>query len=595
MADYPNAERLIAARGKRLGYADRHTSFSPFHSDIGVCPGPRGIACLFLHYNKTTVTMGEPFLDLGAVAGDAECSAVRIAQQYEQGSADIAFYDHNSWVVDCRGVPACEYTLKTDWLMAHERVTRPAGDTLVFDCSMPTADKVDGEPDQLFPLVLGLRVVTGTITEGDGIAHPLCLESDDDGRMVIAFSLHMLEVDHARITQRLGAAPDSAAEAVDRTKAWMERALDRLAVPAGDTDAARTVARAAYTLLSISAAAPGMYNGRIGSWPNRGAYARHFLWDACFHAPGLEKMETRLAEDALLVLTENMRCDGKIPEFICSTWMFTGGSQSPLIGWAGLQIVKARDDMDLAQTLIAALRKNTRWWLEQRMTQSGLIYAYHGYETGADNSPRLDPGPSVACDMNAYLLNQMRSCAEMARMIGDTEGAAADDAQADAFGKRIIDYLYDEKDNIFYDRIVQTGRMLAIKTPAAFLPLWAGVPLPEDRAWSMIEQYLLNGDHFFGPVPFPSVAYDEPTFDCAGGWRGSTWPPNVCLMVALLKAYGYEAEWRRAMQRYCEVVEADGAMHEFHNSITGEPMGKAEQGWTAAVYLKFRDELEEKQ
>ncbi len=179
--------------------------------------------------------------------------------------------------------------------------------------------------------------------------------------------------------------------------------------------------------------------------------------------------------------------------------------------------------------------KNNRWWLTQRMTRWGIITCPEPLETGWDDTPRLDHGPILALDMNSYLLLQMRCCAELAKRIGDTVTQAQTQAMVHTHAARMVERLYDEKDNLFKDVLVATGEKLPIKTPACFLPLLAGVPIEESKARRMIENSLLNPNHFFGSVPFPCVAYDEPTYHAQKWWRGPTWMPVAYLMLEVLR------------------------------------------------------------
>jgi putative isomerase len=65
----------------------------------------------------------------------------------------------------------------------------------------------------------------------------------------------------------------------------------------------------------------------------------------------------------------------------------------------------------------------------------------------------------------------------------------------------------------------------------------------------LIETVLLDPKQFFGSVPFPSVAYDEPTYDPRGYWRGRAWPHISYWLVELLHRYGYPREADAAADR----------------------------------------------
>jgi glycogen debranching enzyme len=115
-----------------------------------------------------------------------------------------------------------------------------------------------------------------------------------------------------------------------------------------------------------------------------------------------------------------------------------------------------------------------------------------------------------------------------------------------------------------------------------FLPLWAGVPLPEAEIRKIIEQHMLNPNEFFGEKPFPSVSYDDPTYDPNGYWRGRIWPHFVYWMVQTLWRYGYHAEAELTADRILDLFRATPWLHENYNSATGS-------GWDPERKIGFPD------
>jgi putative isomerase len=299
-------------------------------------------------------------------------------------------------------------------------------------------------------------------------------------------------------------------------------------------------------------------------------------------------MEPKLAEDSLLILTENLRSDGKMGHFICSTWVRPQATQPALVGWAGLRLVKLRNDKELAAKLLKPLCKNAEWWLTQRVTRFGIVSSINPVETGWDDTPRFDKGPVLPCDMNSYVLMQMRACEEFASMTGEKELELQIKKQADAFAKKMIEILYDPGENIFKDVLLETGEQLSLKSPACFIPLLADIPIEKDRAIRMIKDHLLDPKKFFGNVPFPSIAYDEEEYKPEKWWRGPTWIPIAYFMLEVLYKYGFEEEYRIASKRLYNMIIDDGRISELFNSKTGEGLGSKQQGWTAAILLKLR-------
>ena len=584
-----SSQTLARLLGDTLDYSRPDTSFSPFYSDVGLGIDAQqgGIRHLYLHYNRRTTAFLDPFLPFPAPT-QAACAALSVHQTLPQGSVMIAFCGHNTWLVEAQGGLGSSMHF-ADANLTEARRAAVGTETILFDGYLPNGDPRD--PDKRFPLVVGLRLLRGHFGAGDGLSQPVQLQPDSEGVLLLAFSARMLAVEHEPLLQRLNQAAPTIAEALRRSQEWLDAALGQINLQADEPREAAVLARAAHALISNASEAPGFLAGRVSAFPSRGRYPTHFLWDSCFQNLALEEMEPRLASDSLLLLTENLRPDGKMPHFICSTWIRPHESQPPLVGWAGQRLIRRRGDTALARQLLPALRRNTQWWLNQRMTRWGLICALHGLETGWDDSPRFDQGATISCDMNAYLLMQMRACAEMAELIGDTAGAAQDRALADEYAQRMVDVLYDRESGLFWDRNVEQNAPVRLKTPACFLPLWAGAPLPETDARRAIESHLLNPSEFFGAVPFPSVAYDEPVYQAEKWWRGPTWLAVAYLMLELLDKYGYAREALAARQRLYAMLIRDGDLREHFNSQTGEGLGAYEQGWTAAICLRLRTEL----
>ena len=420
----------------------------------------------------------------------------------------------------------------------------------------------------------------------------MIIEPDESGNIKAALAVKVSDISCEQIEEKLLVAPDSVKDARLLTEEWLSSAVGSMPCKSDQPPEEKVLAQAIAALIFNASKGPGYLEGRIASFPNRGGYPTHFLWDACFQNLALEYMEPQLAEDALLLLTENLCPDGKMPHFLCSTWVRPNVSQPPLVGWAALRLVQSRKNMGFARSVLEPLKKNTRWWLTHRMTCHGLIGCADPMETGWDDTPRLDKGPVLACDMNSYLLIQMRACAELAKLMGDIATAEEYKAKAEAYAKKMVSLLYDPDANLFKDVLVNTGEKLDIKTPACFLPLLAGVPVEDSTACEMIQKYLLNPDCFYGAVPFPSVSYDDPEYRPNCWWRGPTWIPVAYLMLEVLKKFGYLKEFREAAERIYSVIIKDGGIREVFNSQTGVGMGNYEQGWTAAILLWLKIELE---
>ena len=619
-------DRLVELLGDDLDHGRPDTSFSPFWSNVGLgfaagalqdrTPGlassdgfaggpaaagreapqarPRvpGIATLYLHLNRVTRALGAPFLAVpGRLVADAR-RALTVEQDLGGGRLSVAFGGVDTFLVEATRVDHARLAFLDDPALRLAGVERLGADRR-YRASVPTLDGRD--PDPVLPVTIGARLLHGA---WDDEVAPGRLQAAPDGGWRLLLTVALLDVDDALVDARLDDASVTLDEALGRSRAWLAEALGDWRLPAREHQAARLAATAAYALLS-----PGLLAGparspnhrvgakadargrRLASYPSRGGYPVHFLWDACFHTLGLSGMAPHLATDALEVLTDNVRPDGKLPHFVAATWVRPGASQPPLVGWALERLVDERGDMDLARRVLPALVANHRWWQANRGTRFGLLRCDDPFESGWDDTPRLDGGPILALDMNAYLLRSLRATARLAKRLGQSALAADQADRAARLDAALLRHLYDPERNIFLDADAETGVRRPLLTPAAFLPLWAEVSLPRQRARAMVRETLLDPARLFGPVPFPSVAYDEPAFQPDRWWRGPAWPPIMLLMVELLHGLGFAAEAVEAEERLHRLLLGDGELRELFDARTGAGLGQRLQGWTAAAYL----------
>ncbi len=573
----------------KTSHAVPDRSLSPVYSNFGLCfdahtAGPE----LLLHYNRKTRAVFSPLFSFAAActASSAFLSSVFTGGG---GTYELSYYGTDAFVlrgenassVRVFGSAACR--LQKCWKIS------AAPDLLLYQGYSENGD--DRDPDKYAPVLCGVRVIKGTLRETEGGAQIL---PDPSGGLYFAAAFEVLDISVERLKETLMAAPSGLEDAKRAVRRWVEDCAGGLRCMPADPAARRTFLTAVSGLLMNLTKAPGNLSRCVSSFPSRGGYPTAFLWDSAFQNLAYELMDGKTAADSLLQLAFSMRPDGKLPQFICSTWARPHFTQPALLGWAARRYVERvgaqAAGKELISTMASVLAKNNEWWLTQRITEYGLICCPDGLETGQDDSPRFDNGPVLAVDMNSYLLNQMRATAYFCRLAGDGAGAAQWETRADDFAALMVKYLYDEERNLFFDADPATGERRALVTLSSLIPLWAGVPLPEERIKAMIGDYLLNENCFFGKVPFPCVAYCEPVYESAHWWRGPTWMPVAWLMLEILEKYGYSAQRTAAARRLYGILQKDGVLHELFDSATGEGLGCDEQGWTAAIFIRLSQE-----
>ena len=93
---------------------------------------------------------------------------------------------------------------------------------------------------------------------------------------------------------------------------------------------------------------------------------------------------------------------------------------------------------------------------------------------------------------------------------------------------------------------------------------------------------------FRRPFRFPSAAYDEPSYDPMGYWRGKTWPERLLLDPGDVDREGYAAQAEEAAKRFLAAWFRDKSYSENMGTDPGVYAGggSADYNWgVAAVYL----------
>jgi hypothetical protein len=127
-----------------------------------------------------------------------------------------------------------------------------------------------------------------------------------------------------------------------------------------------------------------------------------------------------------------------------------------------------------------------------------------------------------AIDLQAYLVENLGELATMGEALGEHDASARYRAAARRIVVAANAKLWDDEAGFYFDRWGEPEEVLRVRTPAAFVALYAGDLVPEERARRLLG-HLLDPAAFWTRWPLPSLARDEPTFDPDEYWRGSTW------------------------------------------------------------------------
>ncbi len=385
----------------------------------------------------------------------------------------------------------------------------------------------------------------------------------------------------------VSAAPLPPAEAAQQDLAGVlarwKRQLRRVAPALADGYWQRKLTQASANLLSSTVRAEGFgnFSDKLNLLASPLEWcSTAFFWDAMIGSPTLAMIDPDLQAQVIECFGQHMDRGGLMPSFLNAFPKFAAQRwtecQAPIATWAVCKAWRCGGaEVPLAR-LYPTLKLLNQRWFEVADADGDGFPDWRNTGCVADNSPLYDryrPGGYNGCfnlpahksvSMASYLLMDMRCLEMIAGSLGLTADVAAWQAQRRAFGARVLEELWHAEDGLFYDRDSTFGDATRVKSFFSLLPLWAGIDLSEQDARRAIERHLLNPKEFFGDVPFPSVAYNEPTFDPDGYWRGRTWPHVYFWNTEILSRFGYTREAEIARHRYLRLIASARDIPENH-------------------------------
>jgi hypothetical protein len=332
-----------------------------------------------------------------------------------------------------------------------------------------------------------------------------------------------------------------------------------------------------------------------------------FFWDTSFTTLGAREFAPALGEEALHNFVDNPSPRGALPGTLSDTHR-AGEGQAPIMSWAAWHVYQSSHDKAWLAGVYPGLSGHVNFWMKYHTSPRGLAEYFNAGQIG-DNDARFDRvynrnngeehsnepvSGFESPDLNAFLVMEMRSLALMAGELGLSKEQIEWRDRADKLAKLIVDACYFPDEAMFYDVVEGTHEKFSgVKDPNMFLPLWAGVPLPEIEVHRIIERHMLNPDEFFRELPFPSLSYDNPKYESAGYWRGRIWPHFVYWMAQTLWRNGYHKEAEVTADRLLSMMQLEPWFMENFNSDpqkigkVGEQDSQPEYVWTQSAAIEL--------
>ncbi len=331
-----------------------------------------------------------------------------------------------------------------------------------------------------------------------------------------------------------------------------------------------------------------------------------FFWDTLFSSVAISDFHQSYAKGAIRTAFVRMNeRDGSAPErkfnYGPKGRMAQQSPQSPVASWALLSYLEKNEDADFLAEMYPTLIRNHEFWEKYSDTDSDGLAEYRWSGQIGDNSPLWDqyasldvtsgcgyvpPVASVA--LNSFLFWDANNLVKLAEKQGLEADAVRFRARAAQLQRNLFEICYLPEEKRFWDYNHHTGLHRKVNTFYMFWPLFAGMDVPAETVKDLIENVLLDPEQFFGEIPFPSVAYNQPEYNAKGYWRGRSWPHISYWLLQTLVRHGYVTEAKEAAAR---IMVSYSRSAGYPENLATQPEhfdagGFADYNWgCAAVYL----------
>jgi hypothetical protein len=353
--------------------------------------------------------------------------------------------------------------------------------------------------------------------------------------------------------------------------------------------------------------------------PSPGHYDWQWYWDSCFHAiiwRRLNPARARLELETLLASSQEgfightnflgrpLNLERAMRYNIATRHASTTSTiQPPLLAWAW-SIAVGNPGSE------PRIRTHHEWLRTHRdLDGDNLLWLIQPDESGMDASPKFDHVwgrraqgrrlfPALIHANRRLGFDAHRIAADGRPVVCEVATNVLWSLSEQAMGNpsptpALIERLWNSQIGRFLDDtrspVQPAGSADAPFTWDTLAPL-ALPDLPDEIGHRLVREVLFAPGRFWGGVPLPSVALDDPTHtsrDRYWGlhrlWRGPSWVNSAWLVWMGLNRLGYADAAADLRDRLVEVILREG-LREYYDARTGAGMGAQDFGWSSLVW-----------
>ncbi|MEO1545537.1 MAG: trehalase family glycosidase [Bacteroidota bacterium] len=407
--------------------------------------------------------------------------------------------------------------------------------------------------------------------------------------------------------------------------------------------------------------------------PSKGLYPFQWKWDSGFIALGYVHYDLEKAKQEIETLLDAQWENGFIPHIVFhndSDTYFpgpdfheshlhpqaskkvrsTGMTQPPVTGFILERMLQIVGDelLPFIKEHIDKVFENHKYFYENRdVNNEGLVYIYHNWESGTDNSPmwddiwatmdspeyeferrdttHVDPAqrpskreydhylyiiniakehhyqdaqiaqhsPFLVLDplFNAMLIKSNDALINLYKRIGDSEDKIAFLETKQLLGKENFNKkLFNAELGAYVHYDLRKNEQIPFVCSSSFSPLFAGIP-DTSRAKILVNTMI---EKFGGDGRYLCASFDpsHERFNPKKYWRGPVWINMNWMIHHGLKSYGFDELAKKVKHDSLELIEQYGFYEYFdarkaHPEVTHNGYGGNNFSWSAALYIDF--------
>jgi hypothetical protein len=267
-------------------------------------------------------------------------------------------------------------------------------------------------------------------------------------------------------------------------------------------------------------------------------------------------------------------------------------SQTPRFFEVAYDIARRTNNAILRAEIYDTMRGYLDWWLgpERRDAKTGLVMAFgDDFDTLSEEVGWTYPPAVAAVDLNMAVAIGADRVARLAAALGWMDEATRYRQVFQDLSRDINSTLWDDKDGVYYNQDLSTGKARRRVLASTFEPLRFGIASAAQRD-RLINRLTDPGEFNWGKIPLTTVAMTDTAYaEAKGNYTYSAWNGDVWTYRNLEAIKGLEDAGRpdlAAELNWATIKEFHENYHEYLLPSTGAGQGTNRYGWTASQYIE---------